>query len=98
MKKIVVGMHTGYCGMDGWEFFEVPESMTEDELYKLAWDCAVQNAEMYGIYPECYYSEEDVAQDPESYSDNIEGWWEIYDPEQHDGHTITGTPHFTKLG
>ena len=98
MKKIVVGMDVGYCGMDGWEFYEVPDEMTEAELDKLAWDCAVQHAEMYGYYPACYYEAEDIEEAPDSYIDSIEGWWELYDSDKHDGYTFTGTPNFTALG
>ena len=80
--------------MDSWEFFEFSKAITEDELYDLAWECARHNAETYGIYPASEYDEEDIEQDPESYSDNIEGTWYLYDPEKHDGHSIGGKPCF----
>ena len=49
---------------------------------------------MYGIYPEYQYTEEDIEDDPESYSGNIEGYWEYYDSEKHDGHSMTGIPEW----
>ena len=92
MRKIVLFLHTGYCGMDSWEFWEVPETTTEDELYDLAWQCAKDNAEMYGIYPRHEYEgeEEGYNEEDECYSDNIEGSFEDYDPDKHDGYRVGG--------
>lgn len=86
-------MHAGFAGTDAWEFCEVPATMTQEELDDFTWELAKNHAEMYGIYPrEEYVDTEDYNEDDESYSDNIEGHWEDYNPEKHDGHTITGTP------
>lgn len=91
MRKIVLFLHTGYCGMDAWEFWEVPATATDDELYDLAWQQAKANAEMYGIYPrEEYVDEDDYDEDSESYSDGIEGSFQDYNPDKHDGHRIGG--------
>ena len=91
MRKIVLFLHTGYCGMDAWEFWKVPETATEDELAALCWERAKDNAEMYGIYPRHEYEDEEgFDEDDESYSDAIEGSFEDYDPEKHDGHRIGG--------
>jgi hypothetical protein len=79
--------------MDAWEFWKVPVTTTEDELYALAWERAKDNAESYGIYPrEEYTDEEDYDDDSESYSDGIEGSFEDYDSDKHDGHTVGGIP------
>jgi hypothetical protein len=44
---------------------------------------------MYGIYPrEEYADTEDFDEDSESYSDSIEGWFEDYNPDKHDGHRV----------
>lgn len=54
---------------------------------------AVANhAEMYGIYPEnCRPDDLDEEDDDgDSYSDNIEGYFEDYDPEKHDGLRVGG--------
>lgn len=89
MRKIVLFLHTGYCGMDAWEFWKVPRTATEDELDALCWERAKDNAEMYGIYPyEEYCDEPDFDEDSESYSYGIEGSFEDYDPDEHDGHRI----------
>ena len=96
-KKIVLFLHTGYCGMDAWEFWEVPEDATDDELDDLAWERAKDNAESYGIYPrEEYANMADDFEDDESYSDNIEGSWQDYDPEKHDGHRIGGDKSWSR--
>lgn len=97
MRKIAIGMDAGCAGTDAWEFYLVPESVTDDELSDFAWQCGKNHAEMYGIYPrEEYAYTEDYDEDSESYSDNIEGWWEEYDPEKHDGHAIGGKIHWNQ--
>lgn len=93
MRKIVVGMDAGFAGTDAWEFYLVPDSVTDDELSDFAWQRGLNHAEMYGVYPRDEY-EEEAEQGGDEYSDNIEGWWEPYDPEKHDGHSHTGTPHW----
>ena len=98
MRKIVIGMDAGFAGTDAWEFYEVAEDITDSMLDIFAYECGLSHAEMYGIYPCDEYSDEEIEQDPDSYSDNIEGWWEEYDPEKHDGHTIGGTPHWNQYG
>lgn len=97
MRKIAIGMDAGMAGTDAWEFYEVPESMTDDELSDFAWQCGKAHAEMYGIYPREEYDDIDEDEDGDQYSDNIEGWWEDYDPVKHDGHTIGGIIQWNKL-
>ena len=96
MRKIVIGMHAGMAGTDAWEFYEFPDTVTDDELSSFAWQEGVHHAEAYGIYPESHYTEEEIAESPESYSDSIEGWWEEYDAKKHDCHTMTGTPQWMR--
>ena len=97
MRKIVIGMNAGFAGTDAWEFWLIPATVSADELNQFAWECAKNNAEMYGIYPrEEYEDGEGFDEDDESYSDDIESWWETYDPDKHDGHTTTGTPEWQK--
>ena len=87
MRKITFKYNTGYCGMDGVDVIEYPDDVTDEELDMDAWTGAVQHAESYGIYPEEdreIYEEEDAEVDDDSYSHNIEGSWEDYDPEKHD--------------
>lgn len=91
MRKIVLFLHTGYCGMDAWEFWEVPEDASDDELHELAWERAKYNAESYGIYPSSEWNEDsDDDEFDEQYSDSIEGSWEPYDSEKHDGYRVGG--------
>lgn len=96
MRKIVISGSAGQCGTDFWEFYEVSEDATDEELSDLAWQCALANAEMYGIYhtPDYQDSEEltDEELDSDQYSEDIDGGYEDYDPEKHDGHTMTGVP------
>lgn len=97
MRKIVIGMNAGQAGTDAWEFYEVPDGVSDYELSYFAYLRAKEHAESYGIYPREEYSDtEEFDEDDECYSDNIEGWWEDYDPKLHDGHSMTGTPHWEK--
>ena len=59
---------------------------TERELDDIAWQEGVQYAESYGIYP----PHEDMGED-EEYSEDIEGWWELYDSDKHDDRLIYGS-------
>ena len=92
--KIVVHCHTGYCGMDSWDFYEVPASSTDQERDDLAWECALENAASYGIYPTSDRPDDegpedfDEEPDSDSYSDNIEGSWYLYDADEHDGYRV----------
>ena len=83
MRKIIFKFHTGFCGMDGIDYQENPDDVTDKELDDEAWFAALQHAETYGIYP-TPDREDDNEDDDENYSDNIEGSWEDYDPEKHD--------------
>jgi hypothetical protein len=74
-----------------WKAGKFPNALDEE-----AWIQAVQHAEMYGIYPESDRPEDSDPEDDDQYgsgeySENIEGWWEEYDPEKHDGLSTTGT-------
>lgn len=96
MKKIVIKCHTGYCGMDSYEFIEVPVSMTQEELDRLAWGYALDNAERFGIYPpEDSEDEDEGTFNASGYSgDNIEGVPMDYDSKLHDRYSRTGSPEF----
>jgi hypothetical protein len=83
----------GICGTDGTYFVEVEDDTTNEDLDRMCWDMAVDNAEMYGIYNRAdYENSDDYDEDDESYSDNIEGYWEDYDSIKHDDLSHTGTP------
>lgn len=88
MRKIFFSYSTGYAGMDGHEVLEFDDDVSVEELDLAAWEGAVANAEMYGVYNACEYedsiTEEEL--DSECYSYDISGDWEDYDPEKHDGY------------
>lgn len=96
MRKIVIGMHAGLAGTDAKEFYLVPDGVTDKELNNFAWERGKDHAEMYGIYPKEEYadsgevSEEEL--DSDTYSENIEGWFEEYNPKKHDGYSHNGEP------
>ena len=89
-KKMVLHLDAGFAGMDGAEFWKIPVNISENDLSNLAWECACNHAEMYGIYPEnCRPDDlDEEEEDGDSYSDNIEGYFEDYDPKVHDGYRI----------
>lgn len=87
MRKIVLTLRTGYAGMDAHEGWEINADATDAEIYDLADERALDHAEMYGIYR--LFDDEEESGD---YSgNNIEGSWEDYVPEKHDGKLLYGT-------
>lgn len=82
--KIVI--HTFACvGAEECTAYILEQDYTENDLNDIAWQEGVQYAESYGIYP----PSEDMDEDDE-YSEDIEGWWELYNSEEHDGLLIYG--------
>lgn len=98
-RKIVVHLSTGYCGMNAHEFYEINADATEEAISEFCWDLAKDNAEMYGIYPEEEMPDDISEDDTAQYSYNIEGYYEDYNPEEHDGF-MTGSsdePEFQRI-
>ena len=91
-KKMVLHLDAGFACMDAAEFWKIPVNISENELSNLAWERALDHAEMYGIYPEnCRPDDWDEEEEGgDSYTDNIEGYFEDYDPEKHDGLRVGG--------
>lgn len=87
MKKIVFFYDAGMVGTNTAELVEFPDGITDAELDQYAWEGAVEWAEHYGVYPECYRpdEEDDDSWLDDTYSDSIDGYWEVYDPIKHDG-------------
>lgn len=88
MRKIIFHLSTGYAGMDSCELDIFDDDISDEDLGDEAWTRAVQHAESYGIYPMEYLEDSLMDGDEignEEYSDNIEGWWEEYDPTRHKG-------------
>lgn len=88
-RKIVFFYETGYCGSDGCEMHEFPDNTSDDELNQYAYDGALSNAESYGYYPAGSmpdnYNDDQDYDGGDEYSNNIEGYWEEYDAEKHEG-------------
>ena len=100
-KKMVLLLSAG-IGTDYAEFYLVPVDMTQEELDDYAWEAAKQHGESYGIYPESErpedYDEEDAeGWGSDSYSDDIEGHFEDYNPEEHDGLRVGGDTKWCKI-
>jgi len=89
MRKMVLCLDAGIVGTDTYDFYLVPDGISDADLADAAWEFAVDHAEAYGIYPEgCREVDEDEDDEEngeDQYSDSISGWWEEYDPERHDG-------------
>lgn len=82
MKKIVFFYDAGMAGTNTAELVEFPDDITDAELDQYAWEGAVEWAEHYGVYPECYRPDDE--EDDDTYPDSIDGYWEVYDPNTHD--------------
>lgn len=94
-KKVVLFLSTGYAGSEAVNFYEINEDASEEHMDEFAYEEAISNAEQYGIYsPECL--DENPALE-ENISWNIEGHWELYNPDEHDMFSHTGTPEFQEL-
>ncbi len=74
-----VGTHT--C-----EFYITTEDCDDKYLSDYAWELGVSHAEGYGVY----LTEDGCEDDDGEYHADIEGWWELYDPEEHDGKRVGG--------
>lgn len=89
-KKMVLRLDAGCAGTDSAEFWLVPVDVTQQQLDDLAWERVVDHTDMYDIYPESerpddWDEDEHDSWRNDSYSDNIEGGFEDYDPKKHDG-------------
>ncbi len=98
MRKIIFRAHAGMCGTDTAEAMLYPADTPDSVLDDDAWRFGLEHAESYGVYHEDsfdaeYYdslSEEEQQEYEELHSYNIEGWWEEYNPEEHDGLAVGG--------
>lgn len=88
--RYVLCMSVGLSGCDGYEFYESDVELSEDYLNAIAWEAAVEHASSYGEVVDDSTPEEDIdALEEDGYTVihtyQIEGWFEKYDPEKHDG-------------
>ncbi len=92
MIKVILHLDCG-PGMSSADAFLVSEadwvaynSHSPDNpggLSDYAWEAAVDFASTYGIYPESDRGDDE--EDSDDYSDDINGYFELYNPKQHDG-------------
>ena len=92
MRLVFVTMHTGYCGMDTHEVFDA-EGLTNEEIDMEVHCMAEENAASFGIYP----PSDDYDDEAEYSGENIEGSWEDYVPEKHDGKCAGGGSFMEEL-
>lgn len=91
MRKIIFFASLGYAGMDSFAKVEEFDPNTTDKaLNALAYEYALEEAESYGIEP--MENAEDDQEDEQTscgrfnrFSDDIDGWWEEYNKEKHEG-------------
>lgn len=81
--KIVFRGYAHCAGTDYAFLEELPDNTSEKELDALAWEYAVENAEMYGDVTEEY--PENEGETHYIVLDDIGGFWEVYNPDKHDG-------------
>lgn len=98
MRYIVFRLNAGMVGTDEAQFEEFEDDISDDELSNEAWERALDHASSYGVYPTSEmpddYDEDEVTWQSDEYSDNIEGYWEEYNPEKHDGLIVGPGPAF----
>jgi hypothetical protein len=91
-KRVVINCFVS-VGAQELEAWEVPADYTEQELQDLAWERACDYAESYGVYnPGDAEDWDDLNEYEQADHDwsQVEGWWEVYDSEKHDGHLLYG--------
>ncbi|CAM0035630.1 hypothetical protein VPH184E373B_0095 [Vibrio phage 184E37-3b] len=89
-----VGTSTGYVGMDQYDvvLHEATDDQNED-LGDMVWIIALEQAQSYGIERycgQCEDCEEQEYDDCEEQEQGIEGWAELYNPDDHDGKRVGG--------
>lgn len=95
MSRRVVFLCSCGTGTDTAEAYIVSSELSDEELDTMAWDLAKDNAESFGLYEPDWDSDEEDA-DSVQYTDNgmcwddVQGYWEDYCAEKHDGKLIRG--------
>lgn len=100
MERKVVFFASLGAGADQAEGFIVPEGWTNEMLDDAAWEFGVAFAESYGVYRPDPDSDEDEEEGLHGYTwDDVEGYWEEYDADKHDGHITYGNedPRWNQL-
>lgn len=92
-KRLIAYLHVGFCGMDNYEAFIMPDDATQDEIDQEVWYMALNNAEAYGYYPRSDDDPDDdydEAWNSDNVSDGIEGSATPYNGDDHDMHRSGG--------
>lgn len=91
IKRIVFKCSAG-AGTTSAEAYEVPVDVTDEQLDAFAWELAVNNAETFGIYEPSFDSDCDEEDEEEEQHDwdQVEGHWEVYNSNKHDGILMYG--------
>jgi hypothetical protein len=93
MKKVMLFYdNSKSTGCDGNDLIEVPDDVTEVELDSMAWDGACDwVSSWFDIV------EDDEPGDDEIATEDVDGWWEWYDPDKHNM-LIAGGSHVLMEG
>ena len=85
VRRVVFFASLG-AGAELAEGFEFTNTVSNLDLDELAWQYGVSFAESYGVYEPSEDDPEDVGEGLHGYTwDDVEGYWEEYNPEKHDG-------------
>jgi hypothetical protein len=94
-RKMVLFVKCG-VGTKSASAYLVPEGLSQEVIDEYAWESAVEHGQSYGVYldderPEDFDEEEQGGESQEEYNtDAINGWFEAYDADEHDGELLFG--------
>ena len=98
MERRVVFFASCGTGTDTAEAYIIDASEVaewdDERLSNEAWSFAKDHAETYGVYPPEFDEDGEIVEDEAGLHgfewDDVEGYWEEYDAEKHDGHLLRG--------
>lgn len=85
MGKVVIRLEAGAETPDTWEYFNVQNGVTGDELAEFATKRSVWNAQNLGLV-----TQEEI--DSGNISASIKGTWDSYNPYVHNQYAVNDTP------
>jgi hypothetical protein len=94
-RKMVLFVECG-AGTKDASAYLVPEGISQEVIDDYAWESAVEHGQSYGVYPdherpEDFDEEEQGGWNREEYNtEAINGWFEEYDADEHDGQLLFG--------
>ncbi len=90
MRKLVLFLEAG-VGTKEASAWLISDEVSQEDLEDFAEQQALEHAESYGRYPESQRPEDASEDEEDDYSDDIDGWWEAYDSDKHDGQLTYGS-------